>query len=226
MSTADLREWNEIEGDKIIIGQKLKIYSNKKVSDNKDKSNKNSTYHIVEEGEYLSGIAKDYDVTVNELKEWNNLDSDVIKVGQKLSIVEPKVTKEKTSSKNPKTHKVKEGENLTEIADKYDISTEDLKEWNNLKKDVIVPGQELIISKPSTKNKKETSTKEEKTKTYKVKKGDTLASISEEFDVSIKDLKKWNALESDGTIYIGQVLKLTDDTKTTNTKTTTKKKTN
>lgn len=224
VSTSDLREWNDIEGDKIIIGQKLKIYSNKKVTDKKDKNSKNNSFHIVEEGEYLSGIAKDYDVSVNDLKEWNNLDDDVIKVGQKLIIVEPKNTKDKTSSKKTKTHKVKEGENLTEIADKYNISVDEIKEWNNIKKDVIIPGQELIVSKPSSKNKKDTSEKVEKSKTYKVKKGDTLASISEEFDVSIKDLKKWNDIENDGTIYVGQVLKLSDDSKNTKTKTTDQKK--
>ncbi|MFZ4591886.1 MAG: LysM peptidoglycan-binding domain-containing protein [Ignavibacteria bacterium] len=217
VTTAELREWNGIEGDKILIGQKLKIYSNKKVTETKEKTtNKKATYHVVEEGDNLSDIANSYDVTVADLKDWNDLENDKIMVGQKLVVAEPKTTKEKntkekTSNKKAKTHKVKEGENLTGIADKYDVSVEDLREWNNLKKDVIVPGQELIVSKTTTK--KET-TKETSKKTHKVKKGDTLASISEEYDVSIKDLKKWNDLESDGTIYIGQTLKIYDSTKT------------
>ncbi|MCX6157382.1 MAG: LysM peptidoglycan-binding domain-containing protein [Ignavibacteriota bacterium] len=214
VTTAELREWNGIEGDKILSGQKLKIYSNKKVTETKEKTtNKKATYHVVEEGDNLSDIANTYDVTVSDLKDWNDLDGDKIMVGQKLVVAEPKKTntKEKTNTKKAKTHKVKEGENLTEIADKYDVSVEDIREWNNLKKDVIVPGQELIVSK--TTKTKETS-KETGKKTHKVKKGDTLASISEEYDVSIKDLKKWNDLESDGTIYIGQTLKLYDSTKT------------
>ena len=216
VSTNDLREWNDIDGDKILIGQKLKVYSNKKVSETKEKtSNKKATYHVVEEGDNLSDIADKYDVTVADLKDWNDLDGDKILVGQKLTVAEPKTTKEKntkekTNNKKAKTHKVKEGENLTEIADKYNVTVEDIKEWNNLKKDVIVPGQELIVSK-STKTKE--SSKETSKKTYKVKKGDTLASISEESGVSIKELKKWNDLESDGTIYIGQTLKLYDSKK-------------
>jgi membrane-bound lytic murein transglycosylase D len=217
VTTAELREWNGIEGDKILVGQKLKIYSNKKVTENKEKtSNKKAAYYTVEEGDNLSTIADAYDVTVADLKDWNDLDDDVILVGQKLAVAEPKTTKEKTtkektSNKKAKTHKVKEGENLTGIAEKYDVTVEDLKEWNNIKKDVIIPGQELIVSKAT--NKKET-TKESNKKTYKVKKGDTLASIGEEYDVSIKDLEKWNDLDSDGTIYIGQVLKLYDESKT------------
>jgi membrane-bound lytic murein transglycosylase D len=217
VSTAELKDWNGIDGDKIIVGQKLKIYSNKKVTETKEKTtNKKATFHVVEEGDNLSAIADLYDVTVADLKEWNDLDNDKILVGQKLVITEPKTTKEKntkekTTNKKAKTHKVKEGENLTGIADKYDVSVEDIKEWNNLKKDVIVPGQELIVSKSTSK--KET-TKETNKKTHKVKKGETLASISDEYDISIKDLKKWNDLDSDGTIYIGQTLKLYDNSKT------------
>ncbi len=223
VALTDLRDWNGIEGDKILAGQKLKIYSDKKVIENKEKTtNKKTTFHVVEEGDNLSTIADTYDITVIELKEWNNLEEDKILVGQKLVVVEPKTTKDKTVSKKTKTHKVKEGESLSEIADKYSISLDDIKEWNNLKKDVIVPGQELIVLKP--KDKKET-TKVEKKKTYKVKKGDTLASICEEFEVNMKDLKKWNDLESDGTIYIGQTLKLYDTKKNTdNNKTEPKKR--
>jgi len=226
VTTAELKEWNGIEGDKILVGQKLKIYSNKKVTENKEKtSNKKATFHIVEEGDNLSTIAEMYDVTVNDLKDWNDLEEDKILVGQKLAVIEPKTTKEKTtkektSNKKAKTHKVKEGENLSGIAEKYDVTVEDLKEWNNIKKDVIIPGQELIVSK--TTSKKETTNDTNK-KTYKVKKGDTLASISEEYDVSIKDLKKINDLDSDGTIYVGQTIKLTDSSKTTE-KTETKKR--
>jgi len=219
VTSADIREWNNIEGDKILVGQKLKIYSDKKVTETKE-NNKKTTYHIVEEGEYLSTIADNYGVTVSDLKEWNDLEGDKIIVGQKLMVVEPQKTKEKTTEKKSKTktHKVKEGENLTLIAEKYEVDIDDLREWNDLKKDVIVPGQVLIVSKPSTSKEKKTTTKEEKKKTYKVKKGDTLASISEEFDVSIKDLKNWNDLESDGTIYIGQVLKLYGTEKVTKDK--------
>lgn len=219
VTVSDIRSWNNIEGDKILVGQKLKLYSDKKVTEN-DSKTKNSTYHIVDEGEMLSGIANDYGVKVSELMEWNNLENDKIYTGQKLLISAPKTTKEKSNGK-AKTHKVKEGENLTAIASKYNVSVNDIMEWNNLDDDVIVPGQELNVSKPTTgKSNNETA----KNKTYKVKKGDTLASIAEEFNVSMSNLKKWNNLESDGTIYAGQVLKLYGDEKNTNDKTDTSTK--
>ena len=222
--TADLREWNNITGDKIIAGQKLVIYSDKKVIEKKENTSKNKTVHEVEEGDMLSTIAEDYGVTVEDLKEWNDLESDKIIVGQKLTVIEPKKTKEKTntSNKKAKLHKVKEGENLTLIAEKYDISLEDIREWNDIEKDVIVPGQELIVSKPQKTNKT-TTEKSTKNKTYKVKKGDILSEIAEENGLTTKQLIKWNDLDADGTIMVGQTLKLYDDSKTTKKETTTKK---
>ena len=132
----------------------------------------------------------------------------MIYVGQKLTVVEPskKKTKDSKVNKKAKTHTVKEGDNLTTIAEKYDITVEDIKEWNSLKNNVIQPGQKLIVSEPKSKTKEKVKDKT-KAKTYKVKKGDTLQSIADEFEITIKQLKKWNDLE-DNTILIGQVLKV------------------
>lgn len=209
VSVSDLMEWNKLSNDKILVGQKLKIFSDTKVVEKKDKkeeSTKNKTVHVVEQGESLSQIAAKYDVTVEDLSEWNELENDKILVGQKLIVAEPKQQKKTTEKKKTKTatHTVKEGENLTEIADKYDVSIDDIKEWNKLKSDVIKPGQTLIVAEPKTKDKKEKNIEE---KTYKVKKGDTLNSIAEEFDVTIKEIKVWNNLE-DNTIKVGQILKI------------------
>ena len=214
VTISDLKEWNNLKSDKILVGQKLKIYGDKKVVEKEKKvsKEKTKTTHTVQEGENLTIIADKYDVTVADIKDWNELDGDIITPGQKLIVAEPKKknTKDtKTSNKKQKTHTVKEGENLTMIADKYDVTVGDLKSWNDLSGSVIKAGQVLIVSEPKTKNKKEVNTK---SKTYKVKKGDTLQSIADEFDVTIKELKKWNELE-DNTITIGQVLKVTQPEK-------------
>ncbi|MFA5010951.1 MAG: LysM peptidoglycan-binding domain-containing protein [Ignavibacteria bacterium] len=224
VKVSDIREWNDLQGDKILVGQKLKIYSDKVVKTKSENTSSKSTYHIVADGEYLSEIANEYGVTVSELKEWNDLEDDKILVGQKIIVSEPKSTDKKTSGRT-KTHIVKEGENLSGIAEKYNVSVKNIKDWNDIEDDIIIPGQELKLSKPSEKSNKETT----KSKIYKVKKGDTLASISEEFNVSIVNLKKWNDLNSDGTIYVGQELKLTgngqsNDSKTKDNTTTKKNK--
>jgi membrane-bound lytic murein transglycosylase D len=197
VTVAEIKEWNNLEDDKILAGQKLKLYSDKPIE--KKINTKNKTTYIVEEGDYLSSIANAYGVTVNDLKEWNELESDVIFVGQKLIVAEPQ--KKTKDTKKTKTHVVKGGETLNSIAVKYDVTIAEIKKWNGLKSDVIQTGQTLIVSESKSK-KNETTVKE---KTHKVKKGDTLRSIADEYDITIRDLKKWNELDSD-VIKIGQVL--------------------
>lgn len=214
VSVNDLREWNNITGDKIMVGQKLKIYSDEKVTEKKEtKTTKEkktkATTHTVQEGENLTLIADKYNIGVEDLMDWNDLESDVIVPGQKLTLVEPKKDKKTTDKKTKtkaKTHTVKEGENLTLISEKYGVTLKQLKDWNDIDNDVIVPGQVLNVSAPGKDTKKKE--KVESPKTYKVKKGDTLQTIADEFGVTIKELKKWNELDDD-TIMTGQILKVT-----------------
>jgi len=90
----------------------------------------------VKEGDILSTIATAYSVKISEIQEWNNLDGDVIYIGQKLKLYSDK--KPESSSKNekeekaPKTYTVKEGDNLQKIADKYKIKISQLKLWNDI----------------------------------------------------------------------------------------------
>ena len=223
VTVSDLRAWNDISGDKITVGQKIKIYNGGKAPEKKEKTSEKTTKsktttHVVQEGENLSLIAEKYEVTVEDLMEWNDLDNDVIVPKQKLTISEPKntkKTKETKTNKKSKTHKVKEGENLTLIAEKYGVTTKQLMDWNKLDDDVIIPGQVLNVSGTVKETKKETTKKDKKetSKTkYKVKKGDTLQTIADEFEVTVKELKKWNELDDD-TIVVGQILKVTAPTK-------------
>lgn len=174
----------------------------KKKTTNKKKSFQTYT---VKEGDNLSGIADDYDVDVADIKDWNELESDKIIVGQKLKIYSDK--KITSSSKKAKTYTVKAGDNLTKIADDNGVSVADLKEWNDLKSDVIQEGQVLKLYPTKETTKKDTKKKETKDKTtyHTVKKGETLAKIAEKYDATVSDLKKWNKLKSD-TIEIGQKL--------------------
>lgn len=183
----------------------------KKVTTPKEKSQ----IYTVKEGDYLSTIAKEYEVSTNEIKEWNNLKDDKILIGQKLKIysdVKLDTKKEDAKNKGAKTHTVAEGEYLTLIASKYKVTLAELRDWNDLDDDVIVPGQILVVKEPVSTKETKNKTTGSKKKTYKVKKGDTLASISEDTGISIKDLKKWNGMKKD-TVMIGQVLNLYDDSK-------------
>ena len=93
-------------------------------------------------GENLSLIAKKYQCTVTNLKEWNNLTTTSLKVGQKLKVYPPT----KTSSGGSITHTVKSGDNLWDIAKKYDVSVEQIRKLNGLSSNAVLKiGQKLII---------------------------------------------------------------------------------
>ncbi|MHC8523503.1 LysM peptidoglycan-binding domain-containing protein [Rossellomorea sp. H39__3] len=95
----------------------------------------------VKSGDTLSGIAVKYNTSVSSLKSMNKLKSDMIYVNQVLE-----VSKSTTSSSSTTTYTVKSGDYLSKIGQKYNVYVADLKKWNNLKSDLIYPGQKLIVS--------------------------------------------------------------------------------
>lgn len=204
VSVSDIKDWNNLESDKILVGQKLKIYSDKKVTSTEKKSSKQT--YTVKEGDNLTQVADKFEVDVDDLKEWNGLESDVIYSGQVLKIYsDKKESSSKEKNKKQTTYTVKSGDNLTQIANKFNVSVSDLKKWNNLDDETIYEGQVLKLY--ASKDTKESTKKKETTKTqyHTVKKGETLAKIAEKYDVSIAELKKWNKLKSDD-IIVGQKL--------------------
>lgn len=90
--------------------------------------------YSVQSGDFLGKIAEKYGVYVSQIKRWNNLSSNTIKVGQRLLIYPrkfPKTTSSTTSSSNQKYYTVRSGDSLWSISKKFNgISFEDLKKWN------------------------------------------------------------------------------------------------
>ena len=173
--------------------------------------------HVVAEGEMLLAIAFDYDVTVDEIMQANELDSDLIYVGQELIIplTTPEPTAETTEPapvvpETPKpsatsfVHIVTAGENLAWIADGYGVTVEAIAEANGISAtDLIYVGQRLIIpSAPATPTPGPTGTG----RTHAIQAGENLSWIAYEYDVSIEDLMRANDITDPDTIYIGQVL--------------------
>lgn len=150
-------------------------------------------HHVVKKGETLAKIAQKYGVTPKEIKAWNNLKSDTLKVGQTL------VIKVATTEDTRKIiHRVRKGESLLSIARKYGVSPEDLVRWNNLKRQQVTPGQKLLIKIKSEKQKREIKgeLKRDREIIYRVKAGETLSQIAKLFDVTEEDIIKTNNLKS------------------------------
>lgn len=107
---------------------------------------------------------------------------------------------------SPNVHRVLPGENLTQIANRYHVEVQDLKVWNGLKAETIVPGQKLkILSSAEIKPRAKAI---EKYITYKVKVGDTLSGIAEKFEgATVAGIKKANGLNK-AVIQPGMLLKI------------------
>lgn len=178
-----LKSANNLKTNTLSVGQKLVIPSisvSPEVSD---------TY-IVQKGDSLWSIANKFNMTVSKLKNLNNLTNNLLSIGQVLKI--------KDSFNNGKTtYTVQKGDSLWVIANKYGITTEELKSYNNLTSNLLSIGQVLKIpqGKTSTEN------------IYTVKKGDSLWTIANRYNTTVEKIKVLNNLTSN-LLSIGQQLKI------------------
>jgi membrane-bound lytic murein transglycosylase D len=114
--------------------------------------------HRVRSGDVLGKIAGQYRVKVSDIRKWNSLRSNTIRIGQKLDIwllpgaytegaPKPKPTiKQEVVINGTKYHVVQPGDTLWEISKTYsNVSIEQIKKMNNLKSNNIKPGQKLVI---------------------------------------------------------------------------------
>lgn len=226
VSIAEVKKWNRLKGSNIPVGKSLKIIKNERVVTTvrkEIKADKNavetniastdasSDFYIVEKGDNLFSIAKKFNVSLEDLKKWNNLDGLNVEQGSKLTLAEKESTENEIANNAEvriTEHIVAKGENLGSIARKYEVSVSDIKDWNNLEDNAIQFGNKLIVGKKyviSSENKNPTTRKENvasnernEVKLYYVKKGDSLFSIAKKHPgVTVSDLKKWNGIKNE-----------------------------
>ena len=101
-------------------------------------------------------------------------------------------------------YKIKRGDNLTKIANKYSIEFKVLMEINQLDNDLIYTGQEIMVPRSPAW----AQTFVPKARTYEVVKGDSFWGISKRFGVTIQDISLWNELSLTKPLQIGQKIKI------------------
>lgn len=151
-------------------------------------SKNNGNYYTVIKGDTLWSIANKFGLTVNKLKELNNLSDNMIKIGQKLI-----VSDKPDNLEGNLIYVVAKDDTLYSIAKKYNTTVDKIKKMNNLSSNLLQIGQKLIVP---TNNK---------ITTYYVQKGDTLYSISRRFNTTVTDLINLNNLTTSN-LSIGQKL--------------------
>ncbi|NOT15945.1 MAG: LysM peptidoglycan-binding domain-containing protein [Methylotenera sp.] len=122
--------------------------------------------------------------TTNSNQDTNNIDID--------ATVAQETDTESTENTSQRNHKVKKGEGLQSIAKRYDISVKQLMATNGLKSKRVKVGQLLRIESNRNKDLPPDAHKYQSKQTYIVKRGDTLHSIADKFNVNVADIKKWN----------------------------------
>ena len=155
-----------------------------------------SDYYVVKKGDTLWSIARAYGLTVDKLKSLNNLTSNNLTIGDSLIVKDSSENSDSSSSvDNNKYYIVKKGDSLYSIARSNNMTVDKLKSLNNLTSNILSIGQKLIISSGSKVSNN----------VYVVKKGDTLWSIANNFNVSVNDLKNANN-KSNNSLSIGEQL--------------------
>lgn len=145
-----------------------------------------NSYYTVQKGDSLWKIANKYNITINDIKNINNLSSNLLKVGQILKI--PKL------NINDNVYIVQNGDTLYSIANKYGTTVDELKKINNLSTNLLQIGQKLKVSSHDNNY-------------YIVKKGDSLWKIANQYNTTVDRLKSLNNLTTT-ILQVGQKLKI------------------
>lgn len=175
--------------------------------------------HTVKSGDSLIKIAKQYHTTVKVIKQVNDLNGSMIRVGQAIMVPVAlqeldsySLSKEqrlaslqnRSSSKQKVRHTVQSGDTLWDIARKYNVSTKQLAKWNGMAPgDMLHLGKSLVIWLEGKSDSGIT-----KQLTYTVRNGDSLSRIANKFNIKVADIGKWNGLNTKRYLQPGQKLKL------------------
>ena len=148
--------------------------------------------YIVKAGDTLYSIAREFNTTVTDLINYNDLPTTILSIGQTLRI--PKV------SPSDVTYIVKRGDTLYSIANTYGVSVDQIKKINNLVNNNLSIGEQLYIPKGVTVSETDYIV-------YQVSPGDTLYKIANEFNTTPLAIQEYNNLSSD-LLSIGQILQI------------------
>ena len=169
---------------------------------------------LLKKGDSLYSISKKYSTTVDEIKRYNNLKSDLLNIGDRIIIPCNVVNDYKPGDNNYVSYTVEKGDSLYSIANKFGTTVEKIKTDNDLESNNLSVGQILIVD-----DKKNVSSVKEcfgdgdysiNSLEYVVKKGDSLYSIAKKYNISVESLKQSNNLKTD-TLSMGQILYIPDN---------------
>lgn len=205
-SAQKIRELNNLKNDNIVPSQVLIISENNGTNPNE------CVIYTIKKGDSLYEIAKKYNTSVDAIKRYNNLTTNNLSIGQKIRI--PCNIEDNDDTVMPKyiSYTVKAGDNLYNIAKKYNTTVDKIKRDNNLQSNNLTIGKILLIEDTSDQSTIEECFGEEyeapsSNITYTVQKGDNLYSIANKYNTTVNEIKSLNNLTSNN-LSIGQQLRI------------------
>ncbi len=182
LSVGHLKKLNGLDNDTINPGQILQL----RTPPNNSQEDNEPHQYTVKKGDTLLEIARRFDVGLKLLLQLNQLKKDRIHPGQKLKL--------RPALEDEGIHIVQTGETLSEIAWRYRLKLNRLKELNGIENSRILVGQKLRL-------------KAAPRATHIVERGDALWEIARAYGMTVGELQQLNGLKS-SRIYPGQELKL------------------
>ena len=138
----DLKRINNLTSDLLSIGQIINIPSSTTIvtPSEDDIINEENTY-IVQRGDTLWSISRKFGVSVDDIKNANNLTNEILTIGSTI------IVPTGTNTNNIIVYKVKRGDSLWALAREYNTTIDDIKKLNNLTSNILTIGSELQIKK-------------------------------------------------------------------------------
>lgn len=215
--SANLMRWNNLASNRIYPGDELIVYYGVRgnmatpaaVSTSNERPASSDTaaptatrgLYTVRRGDSLYEIAQRYDVSIDELKSWNNRGSNTIHPGDKLVVYSPAMATNSSATNGVtlvENYTVRRGDSPYLIAERHNVSLDALLTANGLsRRSNIYPGDELLIPGGDA-----TGT----VSSYTVRRGDTLGTIARRHGVSLSSLLRANGLSSRSVIHPGDTL--------------------
>lgn len=226
-TSSKLAQLNSISNPNLIyVGQRLLVNqssnsnssSSGQSSSTKTNTEASTASYTVKSGDTLSGIASQYNTTVNQIISLNQLSNpNLIYVGQVLKLKNSQTTNSSSSSSSTAamtagTYTVKAGDTLSAIASRYSTSSSTLASLNSLSNpNLIYVGQVLKVSANASTSSSTSSSANSTVTTaasYTVKSGDTLSAIAAKYGTTYQALASANSISNPNDIYVGQVIKV------------------
>jgi LysM repeat protein len=219
-SVADLQKLNNLASDLIRSSQTLQIPDGGATPSVQTPASHTAATYTVVKGDTLSQIARSHNISLTELRQWNNLTGDLIIPGQQLTVANGTSAQPAAAPSSPSDYVIQSGDTLSKIARQFSTTVSTLQQLNGLSSDRIYAGHTLKVSgtapapAPAQPAAPAPAPAVQNSSTYTVQSGDTLGKIAKQFATTVDTIMQLNGLSST-VIYVGHTLTVSGHPATT-----------